>query len=78
MVKVNYVPPADVRARLLALKPFRDELCQLAAHYRFSSPEYRRLAEAKAALDEVAAALVGERTLLHIQLEPSRWTGKPD
>ena len=78
MVKVNYVAPHDIRARLLALKPYRDALCGLMRHYRFSSAEYRRLSDATAALDDVAALLAGERTLLHIQLEPSRWTGKPD
>ena len=65
MVKVRYIPPHDVDGRLLALKPYRNELCRLMSSYRFSSPEYRRLSEALAALDDVCAQLAGRRDLLH-------------
>jgi hypothetical protein len=77
VVKVRYRPPHDIAARLLALRPYRDELCRLLRDYRFSSPEYRRLIEAAEALDAVCALLAGRRDLLHIPLERSRWTPPP-
>jgi hypothetical protein len=73
MAKVKYIAPGDIDARLLKLKPYRDQLCQLKASYRFSSAEYRRLCEATDAIDNVCALLAGRRDLLCPQLEPSRW-----
>jgi hypothetical protein len=73
VVQVRYIAPHNISDRLLALKPYRDELNRLKTRYRFSSPEYRRLIEATEAIDEVCALLAGRRDLLHIQLEPSRW-----
>ncbi len=73
MAKVHYRAPGDIKARLTALKPYRDELCRLMPHYRFSSAEYRRLTEATSALDDVCELLAGRRDLLHIQITPSRW-----
>jgi hypothetical protein len=64
MIKVNDPAARDVEARLLNLQPFRDELGRIAQHYRFSSPEYRRLSEALAAIDDVALQLTGNRELL--------------
>jgi hypothetical protein len=78
MVKVRYVPPADITGRLLRLRPLRDALCQLMRNYRFSSPEYRRLVEATEAIDAVCALLAGRRDLLHIPLEPSLWEPPPE
>ena len=54
----------ELRARLLKVKPYRDELGRIASGYRFSSLEYRRLGEAAASLDAAVEALNGDRELL--------------
>ena len=73
MAKVNYIPPHDIRDQLLRLRPYRDALCRLMTHYRFSSAEYRRLT------DHFALSLPEKRSVSPVT--GTNWQGvgvKPD
>jgi hypothetical protein len=72
MVRRSYPGLLDPRARIDALRPYRNELIEIAGFYRPGGAEYMQLMRAVAALDDCCLTLFNDRSHFHEKGRPIR------